>query len=314
MTIKLEGQSASYVKYIVIKDKAFVNQLKRDVIGPAPYLPDVKMETKKEWWNWFGSGTRGNVNPHATMMWGEKYLFSWGGKWAKSYYKNVEPETYRLYSGAFVKQWLGAEADSKPWVTNRKYKKMGNISPLYLTGKQTLRMAEREREKRQSDSVRLRVKAIHKAERSEYLNVIAPEGKDLLSGVVKATEKADLLTQYYLERLKPAIEIIEGFNRGTELDSRDQILMHPYAYNHFSGRVAMTRLKQSLDLLLEEYQTARKINMPRGKRILLYHKCLMEWKDIQKQVNRMEIVTNRLYRMGLGDKLGFTEFEDDFLR
>ena len=50
----------------------------------------------------------------------------------------------------------------------------------------------------------------------------------------------------------------------------------------WSGKI--DRLKEKLDLLKEKYKMSRTMDMPRGKRFLMYHETLIGWRNFIKKI------------------------------
>lgn len=159
-----------------------------------------------------------------------------------------------------------------PWVRrNRRYKDGANISPLYVTGLETQRQAELPILENQTKKTREHIKSLRELSKNDFIH---------WSSAMKGTDPLYLL--YYKRMLSPLREMPEIPRNYKQWGMKSKAI-----YDMAAKFQQLEKLQEKLDLAKDTYAKALSINMPRGKRILMYHKTLMEWRELQKMVARV---------------------------
>ena len=66
------------------------------------------------------------------------------------------------------------------------------------------------------------------------------------------------------------------------------------AYQVLNTTGTLKRLQEELDLIKEKYAMSRSMDMPRGKRFMMYHETLLRWRkfvqELRKQNNKTTLL------------------------
>ncbi|QHN64621.1 hypothetical protein [Bergeyella cardium] len=84
---------------------------------------------------------------------------------------------------------------------------------------------------------------------------------------------------YYKRMLRPLSEFPEAPQNYREWGFDNAEI---YETLKFSGSIE--KLQESLDLLKDKYHKSRTMDMPRGKRFLMYHETLLGWRKFQAEL------------------------------
>lgn len=166
---------------------------------------------------------------------------------------------------------------------NKRYKNGRDIRPLKPTGLQNQRYGEREMEYNEAIKIRKEVKDLKAKSRRDFAHWSA--GKVDISyepdwiALKLLVSNDPLWLLYYKKMLKPLRKF--PANPKSFLDWQ---LNSPEIYLRLKKTGAIKHLQEELDLLKHNYKVSRNVDMPRGKRILLYHKTLLDWRNFEKKL------------------------------
>lgn len=146
---------------------------------------------------------------------------------------------------------------------NQRYKNGRDIRPLGPYGQETQRQAklllmqkEAELAKKQMDSVYNR----SMADLAHYTHL---------------TAKADpMYLLYYKRMLTP----LNNFPDNPQ-SHQDWGFSNPLTFRQAKATGQIKQLQEKLDILKSTYEKALKLDMPRGKRLLMYHKAMIGWRE-----------------------------------
>lgn len=151
---------------------------------------------------------------------------------------------------------------------NRDYKDGSDIRPLKPTGIEVQRLAELEIQRSEADKIKKEADTIYKRNVQDFAHWTS------------ATVNADpLWLLYYKAMLKPLRDFPENPQNFLEWQLKDD-----KTYQTMKTNGSIDNLKEKLDLLKDQYSKSRTLDMPRGKRFLLYHETLIEWRKFIKQL------------------------------
>mgnify|MGYP000009055276 FL=1 len=184
---------------------------------------------------------------------------------------------------------------------NQRYKNGRDIRPLGPYGQETQRQAklllmqkEAELAKKQMDSVYSR----SMADLAHYTHL---------------TAKADpMYLLYYKRMLMPLANFPDQ-----PLTYQEWGFTSPSAFRKAKETGQIEPLQQKLDILKGMYEKALKLDMPRGKRILMYHKAMMGWREFVTMVrncnqnNKFLLQNNKIRKNAQYTLDDFEEFYDD---
>lgn len=151
---------------------------------------------------------------------------------------------------------------------NRDYKNGADIRPLKPTGIEVQRLVELEAQKQEAEKIKIEVDSIYKRNMQDFAHWTS------------ATVDADpLWLLYYKRMLNPLKDFPEQPRNYREwgLDNAEI-----YETLKFSGGI--DKLQEILDLLKDKYHKSRTMDMPRGKRFLMYHETLMGWRKFKAEL------------------------------
>lgn len=151
---------------------------------------------------------------------------------------------------------------------NRVYKNGPDIRPLKATGVENQRLLELELQKKEAEKIKTEVDSIYKRNMQDFAHWTS------------TTVSADpLWLLYYKRMLRPLNEFPENPQNYKEWGF-DNIEI--YETTKFSGGIE--KLQESLDLLKDKYHKSRTMDIPRGKRFLMYHETLIGWRKFQAEL------------------------------
>ena len=162
---------------------------------------------------------------------------------------------------------------------NRDYKDGPDIRPLKPTGEQNLRLAQLKFQEEEAKKIKAASDTIYKRSVQDFAHWTS------------ATVDADpLWLLYYKRMLKPITEFPDHPQNFIEWRLKDQ-----ETYETLSTTGTITRLQEELDLIKEKYSMSRSMDMPRGKRFLMYHETLIKWRkfvlELRKHNNKTTLLT-----------------------
>lgn len=148
---------------------------------------------------------------------------------------------------------------------NRNYKNGADIRPLKVGGIETQRLAEVKIQESESKKIKVEIDSVYKR------NV-----QDFAHWTPEIVDADPLWILYYKRMLKPLKEFQVRPSNYREWGFKDQ-----ETYDFLKSMGEIEKLQRKLDLMKGNYMIARTLPMPRGKRFLKYHKCLLEWREFK---------------------------------
>lgn len=151
---------------------------------------------------------------------------------------------------------------------NQEYKEGGDLRPLRLGGLESQRLLSYELERKETQSILPHVESLYKAslENLEYHSAVS-------------SSLDPLWLWYYKKMLSP----IESFPLDPIKD-KDWNLKKVGSLQSLRLSPAFPYLIKDLEKLKEQHHLSRTLDMPRGKRVLLYHKSLLELRQFEKRL------------------------------
>ncbi|UMQ41596.1 hypothetical protein MKS83_19700 [Chryseobacterium sp. Y16C] len=161
---------------------------------------------------------------------------------------------------------------------NRDYKDGEDIRPLKPTGEQNLRFAQLKFQEEEAKKIKAASDTIYKRSVQD------------LAHWTSATVDADpLWLLYYKRMLKPVTEFPDNPQNFIEWRLKDQ-----QTYETFNTTGTLKRLQEELDLIKEKYSLSRSMDMPRGKRFIMYHETLIRWRKFMQELRKYNNKTTLL--------------------
>ncbi|WP_106916649.1 hypothetical protein [Chryseobacterium aurantiacum] len=161
---------------------------------------------------------------------------------------------------------------------NRDYKDGEDIRPLKPTGVQNQRFAQLKYEEEEAKKIKAASDTIYKRSVQDFAHWTS------------VTVDADpLWLLYYKRMLKPITEFPD-----TPQNFMQWRLKNQEAYETLHTTGTLKRLQEELDLIKEKYAMSRSMDMPRGKRFIMYHETLLRWRkfvqELRKQNNKTTLL------------------------
>lgn len=173
---------------------------------------------------------------------------------------------------------------------NERYRKGPDIRPLRLGGKEMLRQAE----------VQVQENAVVKT-KIEVDSIYARNMADFAHWTPITTDADPLWILYYKRRLSPLHNFPDNPQNYKEWGfESDEIYQKLQQYGFINV------LQRELDLLKDKYNMSKKTAMPRGKRFLMYHETMLEWRNFEKKL--------KSYRKEFNLALNYKDALDKFKR
>jgi hypothetical protein len=94
---------------------------------------------------------------------------------------------------------------------------------------------------------------------------------------------------YYKRMLKPITEFPDTPQNFIEWKLKDQ-----QTYETLNTTGTLKRWQEELDLIKEKYSMSRSMDMPRGKRFLMYHETLIKWRKFAQELRKYNDKTTLL--------------------
>lgn len=155
---------------------------------------------------------------------------------------------------------------------NRDYKDGDDIRPLKANGIEVQRLLELEQQKSDAEKIKTESDTIYKRNVQDFAHWTS------------ATIDADpLWLLYYKKMLKPLKEFLDNPQNFTDWQLKDNQTFQTMKLNG-----GIENLQEKLDLLKDHYNNSRTLDMPRGKRFLLYHETLIGWRKFIKQLRSFD--------------------------
>ncbi len=153
---------------------------------------------------------------------------------------------------------------------NREYKDGEDIRPLKPTGVQNQRYAQLKFQEEEAKKIKAASDTIYKRSVQD------------LAHWTSATVDADpLWLLYYKRMLWPITEFPDTPQNFIEWRLKDY-----KTYETLNTSGTLKRLQEELDLIKEKYTMSRTMDMPRGKRFIMYHETLIRWRKFVEELKR----------------------------
>lgn len=161
---------------------------------------------------------------------------------------------------------------------NRDYKRGEDIRPLKVDGLQNKRFAELKLEEEEAKKINESFDTIYKRNIQDFAHWTS------------TTVDADPLWLLYYKRiLKPITQFPDEPNNYLQWELKDQ-----ETYETLKSTGTIKRFQEELDLIKEKYKMSRTMDMPRGKRFLMYHETLLKWRSFLGELRKHGKKTNLL--------------------
>ncbi|WP_034672160.1 hypothetical protein [Epilithonimonas caeni] len=147
---------------------------------------------------------------------------------------------------------------------NRDYKDGDDLRPLKVNGTETQRLAGVKLEEKKAEQIKTENDTIYKR------NI-----QDLAHWTSLTVDADPLWLLYYKTMLKPLKEFPDN-----PQTANDWGILDPEVFTIMEWSGQLLRLKEQLDFLKEKYVMSRTMDMPRGKRFLMYHEILIGWRKL----------------------------------
>jgi hypothetical protein len=147
---------------------------------------------------------------------------------------------------------------------NRDYKDGADLRPLKPDGNEVQRLASLKLEESKAEQIKAEYDTIYKRNIQDFAH--------WTSAIVDADP---LWLLYYKTMLKPLKQFPENPQTANDWGIIDEEV---FKTMQWSGQIS--KLKVQLDLLKEKYEMSRTMDMPRGKRFLMYHETLIGWRKL----------------------------------
>lgn len=212
----------------------------------------------------FGGGVRRLKDPHIVAQ-EKRQVFQQWGNWlpAPKYFLGIQTSV----NHALVWGWMSPDR-------NQDYRKGPDIRPLSPTGLQNQRYASTYAQEQQTRQILEFSNSVYNEAVSEFAHN---------EGVLSPTDP--LYQLYYKRMLSP----LENFDVESSYYT-DWGFKSQSAYNEARRTKSLDKIKEKIEVTQEKYTTAKKMDMPRGKRLLQYHECLLEWR---KHMTYLAYITNQ---------------------
>lgn len=151
---------------------------------------------------------------------------------------------------------------------NRDYKDGSDIRPLKPTGLEVQRLVELEVQRKEAEKIKIEVDTLYKRNLQDFAHWTS------------VTSDADpLWLLYYKRMLIPLKEFPANPQNFMQWQLKDD-----KTYQNMLAFGEIDYLKEQLDLLKDQYDNSRTLDMPRGKRFLMYHETLIGWRKFLKRI------------------------------
>ena len=159
---------------------------------------------------------------------------------------------------------------------NRDYKDGADIRPLKPTGLEVQRLVELEFQRAEAEKIKIQVDTLYTRNVQD------------LAHWTSATVAADpLWLLYYKKMLKP----LNDFAKNPQNYMQWQ-LKNDKIYQNMLANGGIAHLEKELALLKDKYKNSRTMDMPRGKRFLMYHETLIGWRRFANQLRAFDQKNN----------------------
>ena len=159
---------------------------------------------------------------------------------------------------------------------NIDYKNGADIRPLKPTGLEVQRLVELEFQRAEAARIKVQVDTLYTRNVQD------------LAHWTSATVAADpLWLLYYKKMLKPLNDFVENPQNYIQWQLKDD-----KTYQNMLANGGIAHLEKELALLKDQYKNSRTMDMPRGKRFLMYHEILIGWRNFKNQLRAFDQKNN----------------------
>ena len=159
---------------------------------------------------------------------------------------------------------------------NKEYKDGADIRPLRPTGLEVQRFAELEIQRKEAEKIKLQIDTLYTR------NV-----QDFAHWTSLTVEADPLWLLYYKRMLKPLKEFPDNPRNYIQWQIKDD-----KTYQNMLTNGGIAHLEKELALLKDKYNNSRTLDMPRGKRFLMYHETLIDWRKFANQLRAFDQKNN----------------------
>lgn len=159
---------------------------------------------------------------------------------------------------------------------NRDYKDGEDIRPLKANGIEVQRLAQVELQRQEAEKIKINVDTLYKRNM-----------QDLAHWTSLTVDADPLWLLYYKRMLSPLNNFPDNPQNYTDWRLKDD-----ESYQTLLSIGVIKRLQENLDLLKDKYKISRTLDMPRGKRFLMYHETLIGWRKFLYELNGFNNKTN----------------------
>lgn len=207
------------------------------------------------------------LNDEAIVSQHKRQVFESWGDWRPygKYFLGVQTN----FAYATVWGWL---APSR----NRDYKDGEDIRPLKANGIEIQRLAQVELQRQEAEKIKIGVDTLYKRNM-----------QDLAHWTSLTVDADPLWLLYYKRMLSPLNNFPDNPQNYTDWRLKDD-----ESYQTLLSIGVIKRLQENLDLLKDKYKISRTVDMPRGKRFLMYHETLIGWRKFLYELNGFNSKTN----------------------
>ena len=155
---------------------------------------------------------------------------------------------------------------------NRDYKDGADIRPLKPTGLEVQRLVELEFQRKEAEKIKIQVDTLYTRNVHD------------LAHWSSATVSADpLWLLYYNRMLNPLNSFPVNPQNYIQWQLKDD-----KTYQNMLANGGIAHLEKELALLKDKYKNSRTLDMPRGKRFLMYHETLIGWRNFKNQLRAFD--------------------------
>lgn len=162
--------------------------------------------------------------------------------------------------------------------TNRRYKDGDDIRPLKPTGLQNKRFLELKVQEQEAEKINAAADTVYKRSVQD------------LAHWTSTIVDADPLWLLYYKRMLSGVSSFPG----NPSNFREWMLKDDETYQMMKRIGKIKYLQEELDIIKDKYHISRTVDMPRGKRFLMYHETLIRWREFLKKLRAMNDKTTLL--------------------
>lgn len=155
---------------------------------------------------------------------------------------------------------------------NQDYKNGVDIRPLKPTGLEVQRLVELELQRKESEKIKIQVDTL-------YIRNV----HDLAHWSSAPASADPLWLLYYSKMLTPLNQFPLNPQNYIEWKLKDD-----KTYQNMLANGGIAHLKKELSLLKDKYKNSRTLDMPRGKRFMMYHETLIGWRKFANQLRMFD--------------------------